>query len=108
MITEHSTSNDIGRCSRCGQFFVAEEFNSHICSIPFKGVKELLVDYYFEGMDENENKVIIAKGLNGIIYRLVQQHNSPRILLKNASDERKHYKDSDGDVTEPCFFLLIS
>ena len=71
--------DDFIKCRKCSKMFIFEEYNHHVCSVDFKGIKEIGIDYHFDGeKDENNDQVFIAKGLDGIIYRLVKcDHNHP-------------------------------
>ena len=82
---------NIIRCDRCGKQLLSEEFANHDCTIVTYTVQEIGIDDWFEGkLDENGDKVLIAHGLNGILYRFVQCfHNPPH------PDTRPTVFDSD-------------
>jgi hypothetical protein len=48
---------------------VEEDLPSHKCRAHID-VKEIDIDYYFE-TDSEQGKVVIAKGLDGVLYRLM-------------------------------------
>lgn len=65
-------------CQRCKKQFIDEEFDSHECSPMATKAQEIGIDYMLEGeINENRDMEYIAKGLNGIIYRLVECHHNP-------------------------------
>lgn len=65
-------------CERCKKSFIDEEFDQHLCTPIPKKIQELGIDYIFEGnINENGDQVYIAKGLNGIMYKLVQCSHNP-------------------------------
>jgi len=71
---------DVGRCQRCGKFLIAEEFDSHKCDIKISDVKEIVVDHYheFSQPDPEGHRLILAQGLDGVQYWLVEcKHNPP-------------------------------
>ncbi len=59
---------NVGRCPRCNEFLVAENRDGHVCR-EYIAVKGIDIDYFFE-TDSTEGKVIIAKGIDGTLYRL--------------------------------------
>ena len=67
------------KCDRCCKTTISEEFDNHDCSIVTWNVQEIGITSYFEAeIDENRDQVLIAQGLNGILYRLVKcSHNPP-------------------------------
>jgi len=67
------------KCERCGKTSISEEFEKHDCTITTYKVQEIGITNWFEGKtDENGDKVLMAHGLNGILYRLVKcSHNPP-------------------------------
>lgn len=70
---------NMGRCPRCHKFLVAEEAESHVCKIPYQGVKSIFFDWMMDATeDENGDIVRVANGLDGYYYRLVVcKHNPP-------------------------------
>ncbi len=66
-------------CQRCAKTIISDELETHECSPETIGVQEIGLDYWFKGdIDENGDEVLIAKGLNGILYNLVLcKHNPP-------------------------------
>ena len=69
--------NDIINCERCRKSFIEEEYQDHVCSPITTRLQEIGFDKIFDSVtDENGDKVYMAIGLNGILYRLVMcQHN---------------------------------
>ena len=71
--------NEITKCERCQKSFINEEFSGHLCSPRSKRLQEIGIDRIFEPViNENNDKVYMVNGLNGVLYRLVQCiHNPP-------------------------------
>ena len=65
-------------CERCRKSFIDEELDLHTCSPTLTKTQEIGIDYIFEGKNNNNgDKIYMAKGLNGIMYRLVQCPHNP-------------------------------
>src|SRR3989344_1545455 len=65
-------------CKRCKKHFIDEEFDNHLCTPIPKKIQEIGIDYIFKGnSDQNGDTIHIAKGLNGILYRLVECSHNP-------------------------------
>jgi len=73
------TLADIGRCPRCSRFLIAENLATHDCKVPLKGVREVVLDWIIDGVqNEDEDLVQVAMGLDGFLYRLILcKHNPP-------------------------------
>ena len=69
--------NNIVMCLRCQRTYVSEEYDHHICSPNLINVKEIMVDYYSETKNEYGDQLILAKGLDGVLYRLVHCKHIP-------------------------------
>lgn len=71
--------NNIVNCERCKKSFIEEEYGNHNCSPITTRLQEIGIDRMYGSVtNENGDKVHIAKGLNGIMYRLVEcTHNPP-------------------------------
>jgi hypothetical protein len=94
--------NNIIKCQYCGGIFSAEFFDSHICIPTLKGTAEIPVKYYYESKPLNKEPVIIAKGHDGILYRLVLTKVKSKVKFFNfSSDEFLQGDSSDKDYTEP-------
>lgn len=93
---------NVGRCPRCHKFLVAEEEKSHVCKIPYQGVKSIFFDWLMdETEDENHDKVRVGTGLDGYYYRLVVcKHNPPHSCLKRPPEELPVYSCA-GVETKP-------
>jgi hypothetical protein len=102
---------DIGRCPRCDRFLIAEQVETHRCTIPINDVKEIYLDWMNDGVqNENEDVVHVAMGLDGILYRLILcKHNPPHNIKHNwiASDECLQGKRPDEDSPEPLARVLV-
>ena len=96
---------DFIKCKRCSKNFIFEEYDEHVCDIDFKGIREIGIDYHFDGgKDENNDQIFIAKGLDGMIYRLVKcDHNPPHtsskpiIFDKDSFGPKNNRKFTDDD-----------
>lgn len=66
-------------CERCKKTFIDEEYPNHVCDPLTTKLQEIgLHRMYGSVTNENGDIVHIAKGLNGIMYRLVEcTHNPP-------------------------------
>ncbi len=94
---EEYSLTDFIRCKRCSKNFIFEEYDEHICDINFKGIKEIGIDYHFEGgRDKNNDLVFMAKGLDGMIYRLVKcNHNPPHTSLEPIIFDRDLFRSKN-------------
>ena len=72
---------NVGRCPKCGAFLVAENYETHRCRTPID-VREIDVDYYFE-TDSGQGRILIAKGLDGVLYRLILRDNGSMISAQD-------------------------
>lgn len=70
---------NIIKCQRCAKTLLSEELSTHECIITTYKVQEIGITTWWEAeIDENGDQVLIAQGLNGILYRLVEcNHNPP-------------------------------
>lgn len=70
--------NNTVYCERCKKQFIDEEFSSHFCDPITTNIQEIGIDYLLDSeIDEHGDQVHIAKGLNGILYRLVECSHNP-------------------------------
>jgi hypothetical protein len=83
------------RCPYCKQYLLASQIKQHVCNAPLIDVREIPVLFSYETSDINGERVIIARGYDGVLYRLVK--------TKNPLNRRK-VTDSgtDEDVPVPC------
>ena len=92
---------NVGRCSRCGKFLIAEEFKSHDCRPnDIKEPKEIQIHHYIPFKLGNGEIGVMALGFDGIYYRLVVPPKESRTLLPLPSDKNLQEQKSDGDFTE--------
>jgi hypothetical protein len=68
--------------------------------------QEIGIDYIFTGQKDQNGDSSHAKGLNGILYRLVECSIIQRILT--LTRQVLTVKKSDEDLTEPHFLLCTS
>ena len=65
-------------CERCKKQFIDEELEDHLCDPITTNAQEIGIDYILDPeLNENGDKIHIAKGLNGILYRLVECPHNP-------------------------------
>ena len=70
--------NNIQKCSRCKKTLIEEEFSIHVCTPTIIERKDILIDYCIEVKNnENGDRVFLAKGLDGILYRLIKCVHNP-------------------------------
>ena len=60
----------VEKCPRCGKYMTAEQAEHHICTSPLIDVKEIAIMYHYEACDKNGNTLIVARGYDGVLYRL--------------------------------------
>jgi hypothetical protein len=65
-------NNNIIRCSKCNKELIAEETESHESKCHLITVKEIPVLFFFTQKNGDGKDIIIAKGHDGILYRLVK------------------------------------
>jgi hypothetical protein len=90
-------SGNVGRCSRCKKNLIREEFDNHVCNPPLQ-VREIRVNYWWLDKTDDGRPLIIAKGLEGILYRLSGDRKS---AFEEAPDDSYHDKTSDDELPEP-------
>jgi hypothetical protein len=93
-------NNNLFKCDRCGKILIDEEYDSHLCSPVPSGSKKIVIDYYQIVKDNLGQTVIVAKDLNGVIYRLIKREQKFTDKIP-VSDESLQHSGSDGDLTEP-------
>jgi hypothetical protein len=101
-----SDDNHIVKCNRCRKVMIHEEFSSHICTpVPTGEAKTIEVDYYIETKDEQSRTIIVAKGMDGVMYTLVERgkKESDKIpyTLPTESQQRKETPDKDNNTIIP-------
>jgi|SRR5208283_3632683 len=101
---------NLGRCSRCGKFMIAEESRRHKCDfrdVPIRGCEEIVLDHLTDsGVDKNGDQLHLAWALNGMLYRLlVCKHNPPHSTKRKFTDE-----NPNGNLTAPidrCWIVYV-
>jgi len=71
---------NVGRCARCGKFLIEEEREHHQCELQTVDMKDIVVDHFYEltKRDSDGHRLLVAQGLDGIQYWLVEcKHNPP-------------------------------
>jgi len=99
-MTFEETKDYMEKCPWCHKYVLQSQTDKHICDAPFLDVKEIPVLFSYITTDRKGNKVTIARGYDGILYRLVKCKNP-------LSDDWKHQDKSNGEVTEPFFFFSV-
>ncbi len=92
-------SMNVGKCSKCGEFLIAEQLENHKCKIRFRDVQDIVIDHYYEmkSKDAEGHRTVIAVGLDGTLYRMtVCKHNPPHSTNRKFTD---HDANRRGDVT---------
>ena len=94
------------RCPCCKRFLTSKQARVHVCYSPLIDVKEIDVIYFFETQNKNNEKTIISRGYDGVLYRLRQCKTVP---MCNQIHNRRFLteRESDEDLTEP-FLRYIS
>lgn len=95
---------NIAKCNRCGSFVSAEFIDNHVCKVPINDVKKIKINYYFETKSNYKEDMIIAKGFDGVLYRLIV--SKPK-NFGYPSDELLQGNLSDADLTAPPIVILI-
>jgi hypothetical protein len=77
-----------GRCPRCNKFLIAEQEKDHACDISVGNVREIVLDYMTDGMqDENGDVIRVGWGLDHVLYRLIVcRHNPPHRTKRKFTD----------------------
>jgi hypothetical protein len=78
--------HNVVRCPICRHTLIAEERTTHKCH---GVVKEIPISFSYT-LIKHGTKTIICRGLDGVLYKLVQ-----------TSDEDLQRRQSDTDLTEP-------
>jgi len=98
---------NIVKCPRCGRVLIAEEYPSDTCNPRFRGVKEIIIDWHYETKSDDGHNVVMAKGLDGVLYRLVECKHNPPHKTRSRPDESLQPSESDEDLTKPSFLAGI-
>lgn len=85
----------IEKCPHCGRFMTFQQAQHHSCDNIIADVKQIDITYYFETVDALGNRMIIARGLDGVLYR-----------LRKLSDGFLQRKKPAKDFTVPVFHRL--
>jgi hypothetical protein len=63
------------KCPYCGKYLLAKQVRTHVCDSPFADVREIPVMFFYETTRDDGDKLVIARGFDGVLYRLVKCHN---------------------------------
>lgn len=88
--------DDLIECTRCKKRMFYEEYADHVCTAVLNYVREIKVDYWW--LSKTDKNLIIAKGLDGVLYRLVK---NKRRGFRSLSNENLQEEGSNGKWTEP-------
>jgi hypothetical protein len=94
-----SNAENLGKCPRCHMTVIAEELTSHTCHIPTRNAETIYLDWLDEEfVNADDDRVRMAKGLNGTLYRIILcKHNPPHSFrsrwLTGKDDESKRPPD---------------
>ena len=95
-------SQNLVRCSRCKSSIISEEFDTHCCAPRIKGFREIEIDFSWQHKSQDGRNLINARGLDGIIYTLVEaKERKPLEYLPAPSPEVKRSDKSPEDEPEP-------
>jgi len=87
------------RCPYCGEDVKSYMDTNHVCYPRFSGFKEIEIMYWFNEKEEDGVEVVLARGWDGILYRLRR--------VKNPSRRNFTGGESDSNLTEPSITLFI-
>lgn len=90
------------QCPYCKKYLLASQIKQHICNTPLLDVKEIPVLFSYETSNDDGEKVIMARGFDGVLYRLVSCKNP---LKLHSSDGSYHDDEPDDKLPEPCAAL---
>lgn len=87
----------VRKCERCSKNVAGEEFEGHRCHPLLTDIQEIGISEFIKlEIDENGDKIFLAKGLNKISYILVYcKHNPPHIRTKHTM---KPWRDTGEEV----------
>jgi len=90
----------IEKCPYCSQFLTAEQAESHVCDVPLKGITQIPIMYLSEVKEENGDVIFLARGYDGILYRLCKTKRpmkSIRRKFTDIDDRRRLYRTCNLD-----------
>lgn len=86
-------NNGIVRCPKCKKDLIAEEAGLHEC---LASVKEIPVVFFYTLKKEKEGQeIVIAKGLDGVLYHLVKSINRSSSTTTTQNSTPKHDTPED-------------
>ena len=62
--------NNLIQCLRCKQNLIREEWDEHVCSRQFKGIRNIEVLQWWETKSERGERVAFGLGVDGYTYKL--------------------------------------
>lgn len=82
------------QCPYCKKFLLANQIKQHNCNSILTEVKEIPVMFSYETTDGHGKRVTIARGYDGVLYRLVRCKNP-------LADEKKQHFTTDEEEPDP-------
>ena len=76
-------TDNIKTCDICGNTLIDEELENHYCNTVLKGSKEIEIVYFIITNDGFNRKVILAKGLDGIMYNLIISNKNSNVITSH-------------------------
>jgi len=92
------------QCPYCKKYLLASQIEQHVCNAPLLDVKEIPVLFSCQTTNDNGEKVIIARGYDGVLYRLVKCRNP----ILDSSDDGYHEGSNRRKVNRTCFSVLVT
>lgn len=65
-------SSNLIQCVRCKQSLIREEWDDHVCSRYFKGIRNIEVLQWWETKDEHGERVAFGLGSDGYTYKMTE------------------------------------
>jgi hypothetical protein len=90
----------IVKCSHCNIPLSAEDFDSHICDLPLKGVKRISV-VYFRDDSYRDKKLMTGWGTDGISYTFEVVPREPIPITIPLSRRKVTDSETADKVTAP-------
>lgn len=84
----HRLYDDLERCPYCKRFMTAEQAKHHVCNSPLIDVKEVDILYHYMSHNEDGDTLIVARGLDGVLYKLRQCKDIDRRIFTRKRNRR--------------------
>ena len=63
------------RCPYCKKYLLANQIEQHVCDAPLQDVREIPILFDYETSNGDGERIIVARGYDGVLYRLVKTKN---------------------------------